>query len=549
MRFLRICALLLLFLATLPVLVEAEDRLDQRDSLVGRVSLVDGEAKVRFKGEEEWNDAAGNYPITAGDSLYVEDNSRLEMELYLVYVRLSENTALETVSLAPYRYKFKLTVGTASFTLLEDMKEMEVYTPLATVRLKRAGSYRVNVLPSGDTEVITREGEAEVVGALDTPFKVKSGRLALLRADDPTDIEISSSLLTDYWDGWNDERDELLRVDDQTASYISSGNSYSYGLSDLNRYGSWLDNTPWGPVWTPSGVSAGWAPYRQGFWIQRRWGWTWISFEPWGWLPYHYGRWAFFTDIGRWVWIPYQIDSFWYPALVYWYSVRHDNRNYVCWRPRPHTGTTSVPQPSEPVITKQGGKGGITYPGGSPRPRIDDLGDGVTILDVDSFVAGRPPQSERPRDIIVKVNEAEPTINVPAVPKQSRPRVAPPDLPKEVISRPVVTPTSRPVTTGARPYRIDDKLRPVPETVQRPAKPRKTEIELTPSEGVIRRNPPPAPKRVEVRPVEQPTVKERPKGYERAPERPARVDRPTIDRPAKIEAPKSIEPAPRRKRD
>lgn len=527
----------------LPVLAEAEDRLDQRDTLVGRVSLVDGEAKVRFRGENEWNDAASNYPFTAGDVLYVEDNSRLEMELYLVYVRLNENTALEAVSLAPYRYKFNLTIGTASFTLLEDMKEMEIYTPVAKVRLKREGTYRINVLPSGDTEIVTREGEAEILGAI--PFKIKSGRCALLRADDPTDIEISSNILTDYWDGWNDERDELLRVDEQTTTYISTRNAYA-GLSDLSRYGSWLDNTPWGPVWMPSGVAAGWVPYRQGFWIQRHWGWTWISFEPWGWLPYHYGRWAFFTDIGRWVWIPYNLDSFWYPSIVYWYWIRHNDRNYVCWRPRPHTGTTSVPQPTEPVITKYKGKDGVTYPGGSPRPRIDELGD-VTILDVDSFVAGRPPQNESPRDIIVKVNGVEPTV-MPAVPKQTRPRVAPPSLPRDVISRPVVT-ADRPVATRPRPTRIDDKLHPVPETMERPAKPRKAEVErpATPSEGVIRRDP---PKKVEVKPVEQPVIKERPR--ERVPERPMRIDRPAdrpVDRP-RIEAPKTtIEPAPRRKKD
>src|SRR4029453_12675819 len=59
--------------------------------------------------------------------------------------------------------------------------------------------------------------------------------------------------------------------------------------------------------------------------------WTWVGYEPWGWAPYHYGRWVY--NGGSWAWCPrsayYRGHSCWRRALVVWVSV---NDNY-CWYP------------------------------------------------------------------------------------------------------------------------------------------------------------------------------------------------------------------------
>ncbi|MCS6885168.1 MAG: hypothetical protein RMM17_01795 [Acidobacteriota bacterium] len=524
--------MLLIFLLIILGLVD-EHRIDQRDELVARVSVLEGEAKVKYKGEEDWNSATGNYPLSAGDFLYVEESSRLELELYLAYVRLNEKAVLEILSLAPYKYKFSLSEGTASFTLLEDMREFEVYTPVAKVKLKGKGSYRINVLPGGDTEVISRRGSGEVFVAGDT-FKLKDGRRAVVRADDPEDVEISSNLMSDYWDGWNDERDGLL----SSVASVSISNTYAQGLADLYRYGTWIDSTPWGRVWAPSGVPAGWVPYRNGFWIYRRWGWTWVSLEPWGWLPYHQGRWVFFADIGRWVWVPY-VDYFWYPSLVYWYFIRNNGRDYVCWRPRP------LQDSGRPRVERHLGDEGTTYPGGSPRPRIDDLGNDITVLDLDDFVGGRPPgQSERPKEVILKAVESVPTISLPQVP-MARPRSV---LPPDAVLRPTkqeAEVTTKPRQSEGGRNRIDDKLAPVYVPTDRPAQPSNGTTVERPSMPKVK----PVDRPVE-RPVERPTNK-RPEG---SVERP--VDRPRY-RPERLERLNKVElgspaedtqPTPRRRK-
>src|SRR4029077_7217516 len=48
------------------------------------------------------------------------------------------------------------------------------------------------------------------------------------------------------------------------------------------------------------------------------WDWTWVDEAPWGFAPYHYGRWASFC--GRWGWIPGPsgVTPLYAPALVGW---------------------------------------------------------------------------------------------------------------------------------------------------------------------------------------------------------------------------------------
>jgi hypothetical protein len=73
------------------------------------------------------------------------------------------------------------------------------------------------------------------------------------------------------------------------------------------------------PVWTPSTVRSDWAPYRYGRWAWvRPWGWTWVDDAPWGFAPFHYGRWVSWR--GRWGWVPgsYVARPVFAPALVAW---------------------------------------------------------------------------------------------------------------------------------------------------------------------------------------------------------------------------------------
>ena len=79
---------------------------------------------------------------------------------------------------------------------------------------------------------------------------------------------------------------------------------------ELSPYGEWVE-CRYGDCRVPRGVGAHWQPYSNGEWIYTRYGWTWVSSDPWGGDPYHYGTWDFVDRYG-WVWVP---GTIWAPAL------------------------------------------------------------------------------------------------------------------------------------------------------------------------------------------------------------------------------------------
>lgn len=103
--------------------------------------------------------------------------------------------------------------------------------------------------------------------------------------------------------------------------------SFDYFYDNLKPYGEWIQVADYGLCWRPSDVDEDWAPYTDGYWAYTDAGWTWVSYEDFGDIVYHYGRWVRVEDEG-WCWVP---DSDWGPAWVSW----RNNDEYVGWAPLP----------------------------------------------------------------------------------------------------------------------------------------------------------------------------------------------------------------------
>src|SRR6266581_4111744 len=104
--------------------------------------------------------------------------------------------------------------------------------------------------------------------------------------------------------------------------------SVDFFYNNLNG-GSWVEVGNYGYCWQPDvAVSdASWRPYADGYWAYTDEGWTWVSYEDFGWATYHYGRWVRLADYG-WVWRPgYE----WGPAWVSW----RFGGGYAGWAPLP----------------------------------------------------------------------------------------------------------------------------------------------------------------------------------------------------------------------
>ncbi len=105
--------------------------------------------------------------------------------------------------------------------------------------------------------------------------------------------------------------------------------SIDFFYNNLNQGGNWIEVGDYGYCWQPSVAvsNPGWRPYSDGYWAYTNVGWTWVSYEDFGWATYHYGRWSRLRNHG-WVWMP---GREWGPAWVSWRT----GGDYVGWAPLP----------------------------------------------------------------------------------------------------------------------------------------------------------------------------------------------------------------------
>jgi len=174
----------------------------------------------------------------------------------------------------------------------------EATLPRGTAALMTDGTYR---LIAGDDQAPTRigalYGSIQLLEPSQTVPVETNGELVVTQGDPLRYTQ--QPLRDDVFDQW--VADRMHRFDRPPAHpYVSP---QVVGAESLDQYGTWQQTPQYGAVWVPSQVAADWAPYREGHWRWvAPWGWTWVDDEPWGFAPFHYGRWTQFD--GRWAWVP-----------------------------------------------------------------------------------------------------------------------------------------------------------------------------------------------------------------------------------------------------
>jgi hypothetical protein len=291
-------------------------------SEVARISLLHGEISMQRGDTGDWSTATLNTPLVRGDQVATGEKSRAEIQLdYADILRLAARSQAKIADLTRTRIQLQIAQGYASYSMFKGGEaDVEIDTPNVSVRPLRKGRYRVQVNSDSETEVIVREGEAEVT----TPqgsTTVKQGQVITIRGTSSPEYRVDSAPSKDDWDRFNKDRDNEIR---DAASWHRT-NPYYTGANDLDGHGRWVFIPGYGWVWQPY-QDAAWAPYQSGRWVyEPYWGWTWVSYEPWGWAPYHYGRWFFWG--GSWVWWPGPVYPFyrpiWAPAYVSFIGFGH----------------------------------------------------------------------------------------------------------------------------------------------------------------------------------------------------------------------------------
>jgi hypothetical protein len=311
-----------------PARAAADD--DDPPSRVARLSQLRGSVSFNPAGTDDWVDAVMNRPVTIGDKLWSDKDGRVELRLDGTSIRLASNTGMSFLNLDDNTTQIQLTAGTLRVRVkrLDDNETFEIDTPNLAFSILRPGTYRVNVNESGDATIIqVRAGEGEVTGG-GSAYTLHPNEVGTFSGNDQLSADVQSyDGQNDDFDNWCNQRDER---EDRSASsrYVSED---VVGYEDLDDYGGWRPVPDYGYVWFPHVTVVGWVPYRYGHWIWiSPWGWTWVEDEPWGYAPFHYGRWVVVGGVWGWVPCPPRavvgvayVRPVYAPALVAWVGGPH----------------------------------------------------------------------------------------------------------------------------------------------------------------------------------------------------------------------------------
>jgi len=157
-------------LTTLSTPVAAQDDQDP-PGRVARLNYIQGSVSYQVSGDQNWVQADPNRPLTTGDNLWADQDSRGEVHIGSTAIRMSNETGISFLTLDDRTVQLQLAQGTIEVHLrrLAPGEAFEIDTPNLAFTLTHSGEYRIETDPNGgSTMIVVREGEGEVTGGGDT---------------------------------------------------------------------------------------------------------------------------------------------------------------------------------------------------------------------------------------------------------------------------------------------------------------------------------------------------------------------------------------------
>lgn len=280
----------------------AQDQ-DQQDppTRVARLNYMQGSVSYQPSGDQDWLEADVDRPLTTGDNLWADQHSRGEVHIGSTALRIGDQTGISFLNLNDQDVQVQLAQGSLEINVRElgPNEAYEIDAPNLAFSILRPGEYRFDVDPNSQaTRVTVYRGQGTVTGGGQT-YNITPGQSANFSGTNELSENMQPVPGPDDFENWARSR-EYREEHVLSARYVSPEMT---GYEDLDEYGSWHSDSEYGNYWVPSRIDAGWEPYREGHWCWvAPWGWTWVDDEPWGFAPFHYGRWAVIG--GGWGWVP-----------------------------------------------------------------------------------------------------------------------------------------------------------------------------------------------------------------------------------------------------
>src|SRR5512140_721490 len=131
-----VAALFLLSVVSVSVAL-ADDESDP-PGRVARLSYANGSVSLQPAGVDDWTDATVNRPLTTGDKLWTDQNSRAELDIGSAAIRLGSTTGFSFLNLDDRTAQMNVTAGTVIVHVrdLGEDQAFEIDTPNVAVALQ-----------------------------------------------------------------------------------------------------------------------------------------------------------------------------------------------------------------------------------------------------------------------------------------------------------------------------------------------------------------------------------------------------------------------------
>jgi hypothetical protein len=421
----------------------------------GRISYITGAVSIQPAGSDNWEQAIPNLPLGPGDRVFTDSDGEAEIQVGETFVRIGPNADVSLIDSTPTGLYFGVAQGSVHLHAFNFWPGQRLYvnTPSGTSSIAHPGEMRVDVYPDQQAALFTDLGSNTIItGADGFNQEIGTGMALELMGSNPVTPQWLDTAPPDALDNWSVQRDQQI-AQAQSYQYVSREIPGAY---ELDAAGTWQPGTPYGAVWFPNNVEAGWAPYHNGHWINHApWGYVWVEDESWGYAPFHYGRWVSYN--GRWGWVagPPAAHPIWSPALVVFAGgISVGGGGVSAWFP---LGPGEVYHPWYPCSPRYVDQVNITNIVEAPRVHVQTTYVNINITNVTyvnrtiavtaisqaDFASGRPVRQAAVKIDVNMIQHAQP--------------LATPSLPRPNVSAMVGHPPARPVrVAAARPVLINE---------------------------------------------------------------------------------------------
>ncbi len=291
---------------------------------VGRVAEAAGNART-INAEGAWAALVRNQPLSTGDRVVTDKSGRATLQFGSTSVRLGADSDVVVTQLDDQKIRLHFDHGQMAVRVRSDdvLGELFVETDEGAwvphhpgqYRFDRAAAHQVLAAQAWTGDMLLEAPDSSLPVA--APQRAEVWRAGAQQAT-------HYRLVPAVKDAFGDAVLAQDKIDDRqaVASAAAQVPPEMTGAADLARFGTWSVAPDGVRAWTPAKLPAGWQPFQQGAWSwMSPWGWTWIDDQPWGFAPFHYGRWRMLQ--GHWAWTPGQWGKtrpVYAPATVGWFG-------------------------------------------------------------------------------------------------------------------------------------------------------------------------------------------------------------------------------------